>query len=136
MKKYITMFKFAPKQFFVMERVIAAEPVKITVGISTKLESESTNNLYRRQCIKIGNDNKLYPLLSCSETPDNLCFKFEDNVDLNLMKKNNDIVYNIKTNNLNETNVMNNTVRNFYKSISFNSNELDKIADFIKPNKN
>jgi hypothetical protein len=113
-----------------IERIISCEPIKIILGVLIRFGKEFEDNIYERQCIKLNNDNKLYSLISYSETNEILCFKFENNIDLNFTKKDNDIICTIGT----ETFIMNNIIRKCYKKMNFNSDELDRIVDFIKPN--
>jgi hypothetical protein len=49
-----------------------------------------------------------------------------------LMKKEDEVVYHIKTNDINYTGVVNEIVRNYWKDIAWNSKELDKMGVLFK----
>lgn len=112
-----------------VERIIAAEPYMIHVGAN--FESGDKMNPFKNQVIRIG-DGKLRSLVGYLETKDAIEFEFEEDVRLKMMKKDGDVVYHIKTKDINHTSKVNDIVRNHWKSISFSSNELDKITDWMK----
>jgi hypothetical protein len=114
-----------------VDRIVSAEPYLIHVGVN--FETGDISNPFKNQVIRIG-DDKLRSLVSYSETKDVLEYEFEENVQLKLMKKDGDVVYHIKTNDINYTSKVNDIIRKHWKSISFSSNELDKISTWMKRN--
>ena len=113
-----------------IDRIIVAEPHRIEVGVCGTVGKE--NNPYKSQVIRI-NNGPLKSLVNYTETHNSLIYDFEDNVKLQLTKRENDIVYHIKTEDIEHTSNMNPLVRQIWKTISLKSEELDKIADFVKP---
>jgi hypothetical protein len=111
-----------------VDRMICNEPHKIQVGFYPK---GNEANPYKTQVIRV-NDEPLKALVSFVETPNALQYEFEDNVSFKLMKKEDEVVYHIKTNDINYTGVVNEIVRNYWKDIAWNSKELDKIGALFK----
>ncbi len=108
-----------------IDRMIVAEPYRVVVGVTGQVGSEE--NPFREQVIRIG-DEPLRSLVSFSKTENSLHYEFEDNIHLQIMKREKDIVYHIKTNEINHTS----KIRPLYLSkISLKSNELDKMVDFM-----
>ena len=99
-----------------VDRIVSAEPYLIHVGVNFETGDES--NPFKNQVIRIG-DDRLRSLVSYSETKDALEYEFEENVQLKLMKKDGDVVYHIKTNDINYTSKVNDIIRKHWKSISF-----------------
>ena len=112
-----------------IDRIIAAEPHNILIGVSGQTGEQ--NNPFKEQVIRI-DDGGLKSLVSFTENNKSLEYEFEDNIHLKIMKKENDIVYHIKTDDINYTSKVNDLIRKNGKSISLKSNELDKIFDFMK----
>lgn len=112
-----------------IDRIIASEPYLIHVGVNFETGDES--NPFKNQVIRIGND-QLRSLVGYLETKDAIEFEFEDDIRLKLMKKDGDVVYHIKNKEMNYTSKVNDIIRNHWKSISFSSNELDKISDWMR----
>lgn len=119
----------AERQCFIIDRIVAAHPIRIVIGVT--MGGLFGRGSRVRQCIKIGFDEKLYPLVACIEMGTELKFQFEDDIYLSFVKDENRILYTLKTNLLCETYVMNETVRKALKKISFCSEELDKLVDFV-----
>lgn len=118
-------------QRMVIDRLIVAEPYHIAIGVSGQVGKKE--NPYKEQVIRI-DDGPLRSLVSFTENEKSLEYEFEDNINLKLMKKDKDIVYHLKTQNINHTSKLNDINREFLsKTISLNSKELDKIVNFIKP---
>ncbi len=115
-------------QRMTIDRLIVAEPHYISVGVSGQVGSDV--NPYKEQVIRI-DDGPLKSLVSFTENEQSLHYEFEDNINLKFMKKDNDIVYHLKTDNINYTSKLNDFNRQFFKSISLKSNELDKIHNFF-----
>ncbi len=108
-----------------IDRMIVAEPYRVVVGVTGQVGSEE--NPFREQVIRIG-DEPLRSLVSFSKTENSLHYEFEDNIHLQIMKREKDIVYHIKTNEINHTS----KIRPLYLSkISLKSDELDKMVDFM-----
>jgi hypothetical protein len=114
----------------VIDRIITAEPYPVYVGVNGAVGQEG--NPYKTQVIRV-NNGPLKSLVSFTETNNSLIYDFEDNVKLQLMKRDNDIVYHIKTEDIEYTNNIHPVVRNHWKTISLASEELDKIATFVRP---
>ncbi len=109
-----------------IDRMIVAEPYRVVVGVTGQVGSEE--NPFREQVIRIG-DEPLRSLVSFSKTENSLHYEFEDNIHLQIMKREKDIVYHIKTNEINHTS----KIRPLYLSkISLKSDELDKMVDFME----
>ncbi len=109
-----------------IDRMIVAEPYRVVVGVTGQVGSKE--NPFREQVIRIG-DEPLRSLVSFSKTDNCLHYEFEGNIHLQIMKKDKDIVYHIKTNDINHTS----KIRPLYLSkISLKSDELDKMVDFME----
>ncbi len=117
----------------IIDRIIVAEPHRIDVGVCGIVGKE--NNPYKTQVIRV-NNGQLKSLVNYTETSNSLIYDFEDNIKLQLTKRENDIIYHIKTNDIEYTSNMNPVVRQIWKKISLKSEELDKISDFVKLNNN
>lgn len=116
-------------QRIMIDRLILAEPHSIVVGVTGQVGSEE--NPFREQVIRV-NDSDLKSLVAFRETENNLDYEFEDNIHLQIMKKNKEVLCHIKTPKINFTSV----IRPLYKSkISLKSDELDKMVDFMDINK-
>lgn len=113
----------------VIDRIIVAEPHRIEVGVCGAVGKE--DNPYKTQVIRVDN-GPLKSLTSFVETNNSLIYEFEDNTTLKLIKRENNIVYHIKNNEIEHTSNMHPVVRNIWKTIHLKSEELDKIADFVK----
>ncbi len=113
----------------IIDRIIVAEPHRIDIGVCGTVGKE--DNPYKKQVIRV-NNGQLKSLVSFTETSNSLIYEFEDNVKLQLIKRENNIVYHIKTEDIEHTSAVPSILRNHYKTISLASNELDKIADFYK----
>lgn len=114
------------KEYMTIERVISAD-LPIYIGICGR---NKTDNPLAHQCIRIGTKNPC-SLVFFNHSNDNLKYEFEDNTILEFMKKDDKILYHIKTQNHNETHTLNETIRKTFKTISLGSDELDKIHEFI-----
>lgn len=121
----------------IIDRIIVAEPHRIEVGVCGAVGKE--DNPYKTQVIRV-NNGSLKSLTSFVETNNSLIYEFEDNTTLKLIKKENDIVYHIKSTSgaggieytIEHTSNMHPLVRRMWKKISLKSEELDKISDFVK----
>jgi hypothetical protein len=115
----------------VIDKIIANDEHKIHVGVSGQVGK--IDNPFKNQVIRI-DEGDLKSLVSYSELKDGLEYEFEDNIKLKFMKKEDDIIYQLKTDNINYTSKMNDIIRehNYNKTISLNSKELDKIFKFIE----
>lgn len=118
----------------VIDRIITAEPYPIYIGVSDQVGSP--DNPFKDQVIRLNDNGELKSLVFFTETNNSLNYEFEDNIHLKLMKReDNKIIYQIKSNNINHTSMMNDIIRKNTSKISLKSNELDKIFDFIKMEK-
>lgn len=113
----------------VIDRIIVAEPHRIEVGVCGTVGKEE--NPYKMQVIRVDN-GKLKSLTSFVETNNSLIYEFEDNTTLKLMKREDDIVYHIKSGEIDHTGNMHPLVRKIWKTIHLKSEELDKIEAFVK----
>jgi hypothetical protein len=117
----------------VIDRIIVAEPHRIEIGVCGVVGKE--NNPYKTQVIRV-NNKPLKSLVNYTETSNSLIYDFEDNIKLQLTKRDNDIIYHIKTNDIEHTSIVHPIIRNNWKRISLKSDELDKIDDFMKSKNN
>lgn len=117
----------------VIDRIIVAEPHRIEVGVCGAVGKE--DNPYKMQVIRVDH-GPLKSLTSFVETHNSLIYEFEDNTTLKLIKKDNDIVYHIKSScgagEIDHTGNMHPLVRKIWKTIHLKSEELDKIEAFVK----
>lgn len=117
----------------VIDRIIVAEPHRIEVGVCGFDESNGKeDNPYKTQVIRV-NHGPLKSLTSFVETHNSLIYEFEDNTTLKLIKRDNNIVYHIKSSSgVDHTGNMHPLVRKIWKTIHLKSEELDKIEAFVK----
>lgn len=120
----------------VIDRIIVAEPHRIEVGVCGAVDAyRQEDNPYKSQVIRV-NHGPLKYLTSFVETNNSLIYEFEDNTTLKLIKREDDIVYHIKsscgTGEINHTGNMHPLVRKIWKRIHLKSEELDKIEAFVK----
>lgn len=113
----------------IMDRMIVAEPHRVEVGVCGAVGKE--DNPYKTQVIRVDH-GPLKSLTSFVETNNSLIYEFEDNTTLKLIKKENDIVYHIKNGEIDHTGNMHPLVRKIWKTIHLKSEEIDKIANFVK----
>jgi hypothetical protein len=117
---------------FLIERQLVSEPVIIMLGIGRISDTYSI----KKQCIKINEESKLHCLLHFVETHNSLTYDFEDNIKLTIMKTLSsdicNIYYNLRTDSLNISDKLSDNDRRWFKTININSEQLDKLADFIK----
>ncbi len=112
-----------------VDRIIASEPYSIYVGVNW--ETGDKSNPYKNQVIRIGEDG-LKSMVSYMETNNGIEYRFEDDVCLRLMKKEDDVVYHIQTKKIDYTSKADPIIKKNWKNISFSSNELDKIEIWMK----
>ncbi len=112
-----------------VDRIIASEPYPIYVGVNW--ETGDKSNPYKNQVIRIGEDG-LKSMVSYMETNHGIEYRFEDDVCLRLMKKDDDVVYHIQTKEINHTSKVDPIIKKNWKNISFSSNELDKIERWME----
>ncbi len=112
----------------VIDRIICTEPYLVNIGVCGIVGKE--DNPYKKQVIRV-NNGQLKSLVNYTVTSNSIIYDFEDNIKLQFTKRENDIVYHIKTNDIEHTSIVPNILRNNYSKISLASEELDKIADFF-----
>lgn len=100
----------------------------IKVGI---LGNGDPENPLSNQAIKIGNSEP-YRLVSFIESPDQLVYKFEKNVNFTLMKRRGSVVFHLETPELNVTKEVDPRITKLYKTIDMGSLEIDKIEKIYK----
>ncbi len=85
------------------------------------------------QCIRIGND-ALAPLVNFEEHKNSLQYTFSNDIHLSINKRDTgEVYYHLKTPEYNETRMVSDSIRKFYKPISGDlSIELDKIVHYYK----
>lgn len=120
----------------IIDRIIVAEPHRVEVGVCGFDKSNGKeDNPYKEQVICV-NHGPLKSLTSFVETNNSLIYEFEDNTTLKLIKRDNDIVYHIKSScgagEIDYTGNMHPLVRKIWKTIHLKSEELDKIQAFVK----
>lgn len=111
-----------------VDRIIASEPYSIYVGVNW--ETGDKSNPYKNQVIRIG-EGGLKSMVSYMETTNGIEYRFEDDVCLRLMKKDDDVVYHIQTKEINHTSKIDPIIKKNWKNITFSSNELDKIEKWM-----
>jgi hypothetical protein len=120
------------QEFLQFDRMIDGES-QIAIGIVSKKEP----NPYSSQAIRIGLDGKLKRLETFEQTDNYLKFNYESNTTMTLIKRNKDVIINIKEpeNEINMIKPMTSICREIFKPIKFGefSLEYDKIPDFIRP---
>jgi hypothetical protein len=115
---------------FLIDRFLStSEEPLITVGVCGP--KKKRDNPFACQCIRIG-DDELRSMTSYNLTETSLCYEFENNIQLCLLKygDHSEMVLHLKTPNKNE---YRNDIRQ-YKKINLISPELDLIHDFMKKN--
>ncbi len=112
-----------------IDRIIVAEPHRIEVGVCGSVGKK--DNPYKSQVIRI-DDQPLKSLVSFTETNNSIQYNFEENIKLQLIKREDDIIYHLKTDDIDQTGIMHPLVRSHWKTIHLKSEELDKIATFVK----
>jgi hypothetical protein len=126
------------KNSFLIERLVAAEcdflPVSdavernINVGIIASTDSQ---NPMANQAIRIG-DGPVYRLKNFVEGPQQLFYRFEEDVTLTLMKNPEGLMYNLKTPTVDVTREIDPLVAKFFKPIGMVSYELDKMGKLYR----
>ncbi len=105
-----------------IERIIAADPHEIYIGIS---EGE--------QVIRVDRGD-LKKLISFHDRNGKLHYEFEGNILLEFMKsENGEIQYRLQVPPFEVIQMMNPVVQKHWKNIEFKSDEFDKIGVFINP---
>ena len=130
---YALMRKISNYHFLIDRFLSTSEEPFIAIGICGLKKKH--DNPFACQCIRVG-DDELRSMTSYHLTETSLCYEFENNIRLCLLKNgnNSDIVVNLKTPNKNEYRNDINNVHFPYKKISLMSPELDLIYDFIEKN--
>lgn len=132
----------AKPQYFIIDRLLAANcdflggagirGNTIQFGVfGSGAEKESPLG---HQGIRIG-DGPIHILKAFSENGSGLVYEFEDNVRLNLFKRDGgDACYNLRTDTLNVTRPVDPAIRKFYKPLYMRdaSEELDKIEGIMR----
>ena len=112
-----------------LERILDAEN-KIYIGIKPHIGMDEYN--YSLQVIRFGDyREKSYRLVKFTENKDKLKYEFENDIVMELIKQENNILLDIKKQNLFIKKEMDPIIRKHYKKLDFVSYELDKIKDFI-----
>lgn len=124
----IFLSKSNEKNHLIIHRVLSIDPINVTYGICAA--PMGNLNPMKNQCIQI-NGGKPHQLLVFTETPESLAYEFEDNIFLSLWKIKNKIYWSIKFNSIDKTLELDPIYYNLIKKISWDSEQLDKIVDFI-----
>lgn len=92
---------------------------------------KNPNNILSNQGIRIGNNN-INCLISFSKSNNSLIYEFENDIQLVLIKNenNNDIIYSLKTPDRTIVKYINKDIWNIRRSIKMNSAEIDEIIHF------
>ena len=127
------------KNCFLIDRLIAAEcdflPAAaeqvIRVGVFTS--SEDTLNPLNKQGIRIG-DGDILTMKQCVEYKDALECRFEQNVILNVFRRDDSVVYRLQTPTIDVTRTINPVVVKHFKTIGMRdaSMELDKLGEIMR----
>ena len=95
--------------------------------------SQPDNNV-SYQSIRINDQLNIHRLKYLHESENKLKYTFEDNIELTLDKKDDDIIMSLKYDNNQIIKPIDDIFKKTYKDIGVCSNEIDKITSFIKPN--
>jgi hypothetical protein len=114
------------------DRVISFDEPKITIGICGKKHSDDKLNPLSYQCIRINDKDELFLLKKYILSDSSLCYEFEKDIRLCFIKHDKDVLYNLKTKNMDITQPMDNNVINNFTPLLLASKEFDLINDFIK----
>lgn len=134
----IESYRSISEKCFLIDRLIAAncDFIKgtdncIRIGVNGYKGDDELNPL-TNQGIRIG-DSQIYKLKSFAEYNSGIDYKFENNVNLRLFKKDSgDLFYHLKTPEMDVTREIDPIVAKFYKKICMASDELDKLDGFFK----
>ena len=125
---------------FLVERILAAEcdflpeTGEQVIKVGAVGSPKGSNNPLSMQGIRIGSE-PIKCLLAVSESNKGLQYKFEDDTELSLFKRDNhQVCYHLKTAIYNETRCISDPVRMRFKNIGIGdaTMEIDKIADFMR----
>jgi hypothetical protein len=114
------------------DRFISFDEPKITIGICGKKHADDKLNPLSHQCIRINDNDELYSLKTYIRSDTSICYEFEKDIRLCFIKHEKDILYNLKTKNIDTTQQMDNDIINNFKPLMLASKEFDMINDFIK----
>jgi hypothetical protein len=129
----LTLAPLPKKRFLMIERIIAAncdflpdsyEDKNILIGIIGTSKDEA--NPLAHQAIRLGTDEPC-KLVNFQEGITTLTYEFENNISLNIMRREDKIIYNIQTPDIHITREVDPILIKFYKPIGMDSTELDKI---------
>lgn len=130
------------KKYFNIDRILIAnfqgiDNNNVTVGVLGQKENKDNIGPFSYQGIRIGK-NDIATLKFYEQSQTGLKYEFENDIQLRLYKKNDDIFYNLKTKEFDITNKIDSAIPKFYKNIGMQncSDELDKINDLFKGNLN
>jgi hypothetical protein len=117
-------------QRIMIDRLIAASPYRVTVGVTGQKASHA--NPMAEQVLQIGEFGPLRSLMSFSHLSNALEYKFEGGASLCIMRRHDgEYVYHLETQEISYTDTIHaSVVRNFSK-ISLKSSELDEIYTFF-----
>ena len=113
-----------------LQHVMPPYEPNIKVGVFGGTGNDKSNPL-ENQGIRIG-DSDIHSLKSFTQANDSLTYEFDQNIKLTVFKRRDSIVYNLKTDTLDVTREVNPAVAKFYKPISMDSIEIDKLATIYK----
>ncbi len=105
----------------------------ISVGILHNID-ENNKNPYKYQGIRLGNNRKIECLTNFIKNDNSYTYEFENNIKLNIFKKDGHVYYNINTRDINITKPVNNILCKMYKPIQSCSDEIDMIYDIYNKN--
>lgn len=114
---------------FIIDRLIDADCAGkvLSIGVSG---NANPNNILSNQGIRWGQDGQIKRLVSCSKVDNGLIYEFEDNYRLILSKTDkNKIIYSFLTDNNINVKEIEDKILNYWKIISMNSSELDRIVE-------
>lgn len=125
------------KKYFNIDRILIAnfqgiDNNNVTVGVLGQKENKDNIGPFSNQGIRIGK-NDIATLKFYEQNQTGLKYEFENDIQLKLYKKNDDIFYNLKTKEFDITNKIDPVIPKFYKNIGMQncSDELDKINDLF-----
>lgn len=116
-----------------VENCIGYEPY-ISLGVIGQSGRET--NPYKNQVIRIDKSGPLYSMVSFKESNQYIQCEFENDIELTLMKRDDEIIYFFKTPDRRVTQTISKNICRFSSNIDFHSRELDLIFTFLRNQNN
>lgn len=129
----------ALRNFFAIDRILDAncdyikntQHKNVLIGIVPGTPIDNKENPLQYQGIRIG-EGEIFRLKNFVKNDNSLTYEFENDVKLNLFKREMVICYNLQADDLNVTKCIDPIITKNFKDIGMNSKELDEISKFYK----